>query len=71
VAARRAPRGVAGERRICAATCGDGLVGGWLPRQEGFLWIPGSEQGPSENPRMRPLGSFRGDDYWHNSQAWG
>jgi len=32
---------------------------------------PGSEQGPPEDPRMRALGNFRGDDYWHNSQAWG
>jgi probable HAF family extracellular repeat protein len=40
------------------------------PRQEGFVWTPDSTQGPPENPRMRALGNLRGDDYWHNSQAW-
>ena len=41
-----------------------------FPREEAILWTPGGTTGPPENPQLRGLGNFKGNDYWSSSQAY-
>jgi probable HAF family extracellular repeat protein len=41
-----------------------------FPHAEAVLWTQGGTGGPPENPRLRGLGNFAGDDYWHSSEAY-
>src|SRR5919108_5503562 len=42
-----------------------------FPHREAVLWTEGGTGGPPENPQLRGLGNFAGDDYWHSSEAYG
>jgi probable HAF family extracellular repeat protein len=42
-----------------------------FPHSEAVLWTEGGTGGPPENPQLRGLGNFAGDDYWHSSEAYG
>jgi probable HAF family extracellular repeat protein len=40
-----------------------------FPHDEAVVWTPGGTDGPAQNPQLRGIGNFAGDDYWHSSEA--
>jgi probable HAF family extracellular repeat protein len=41
-----------------------------FPGLEAVVWTEGGTNGPPENPQLRGIGNFNGDDYWHSSRAY-
>jgi probable HAF family extracellular repeat protein len=41
-----------------------------FPHSDAVLWTERGTDGPPENPQLRGLGNFAGDDYWHSSEAF-